>query len=272
LVFQTVLGGLIGYAASGLILLYAVVNYAALIPFFVPGVIISTVLLAGVGLLRNHILRYIAARGFKTAFHFQTAAFGFYVIAIMSGAIGLGSGYGYVSPQSTSLVLPFAGLFILFIYLNILWTRILKRSEEARLCIFQFLIEHNQNQHGYSWLKRGLSDVENRLHNFGVAIKRHWLYFGCSYSLFEGSYLDWDLDGIYLLGDWTSRPNDPDTLKAVHQISSLWLYSAKKAENRGFSQAYSPLDLTRRMSTQTLQVIIAVLGIMASIIIAILRR
>jgi len=167
LIFEAMFGGVVGFAASGLILLFAVLRYSFLIPLFVPGVIAVTVFLAYVGLKRNRILRYVAARGFKTAFYFRTLAFGFYIAAVISGALGLGYYYGYVLPQFTGLVLPFAGLFSLFIYLYLLWSRILVSSEEGRLCIFQFLVEHDQNGHGYSWLKRGLRVVETRLPSFG---------------------------------------------------------------------------------------------------------
>jgi len=106
----------------------------------------------------------------------------------------------------------------------------------------------------------------------GVAVKRHSLYFGSSYSLLEGSYLEWDLDNIYMLGDWTSQTNGTDNLKEVHDISGWFLCRSKKAEKRGFSQAYSPLDRIRGMSIERLQVIVAIVGIIASIIIAILLR
>jgi hypothetical protein len=92
---------------------------------------------------------------------------------------------------------------------------------------------------------------------------------GSSYSLLEGSYPEWDLDNIYFLGDWTSKPNE---LKPVHEIASWFLYRSKKAEKRGFSRLYSPLDRIREMSTQGLQVMIAIVGIIASMVIAILRR
>src|SRR4029077_11831536 len=111
----------------------------------------ATLLLGGVGLLRNYITRYVARRGFKTTFYFQAGAFGFYIAAIVSGSLGLGYYYGYVLPRFTGLLLPFAGLFALFLYLFLLWSRILKTSEQGRLFIFQFLVEYNQEGHGYSW-------------------------------------------------------------------------------------------------------------------------
>ena len=267
LIFEALFGGLVGFAASGLILLYVVLRYTPLIPLFVPGVIAATVFLSGVGLLRNRILRYVAARGFRTTFHFRTAAFGFYVASVVSGALGLGYGYGYVSLQSTGLVLPLAGLFLLFLYLYSLWSKILMRSEEGRLCIFQFIVEHGEDGNGYSWLKRGLNMTQSMLESFGVSTKRNGLYFGSSYSLLESSYQEWDLDNIYFLGDWTSQPNE---LRSVHEIASWFLHRSKKAEKRGFARVFSLRD--QILDRQTLQVIIGVAGVIASIAIAVLRR
>jgi len=262
-------GGLVGFAAFGLILLYAALLYLPLFAWLVYGVLAGTVFLAGVGLLRNRILRHVAARGFRAAFRFRKVAFGFYLEAVASGALGIGYGYGYVSPQSTGLVLPLAGLFVLFLYLHTLWSKIFVESEEGRLCVFHFLSEHSQSGGGYSWLKCGLSVTQNRLQTFGVSVKRHSLYFGSSYSLLEGSYLEWDLDSIYMLGDWTSQPND---LKAVHEIVSWFLYRSKVAERRGFARVFSLLDHLLEISPQSLYYIIAAVGAIAGLVIAVLRR
>ena len=272
LTFEAVFGGVVGFAASGLILLFLVLRYSALISLYVPGVLASTGFLAYVGLQRNRILRFVALRGFKTVFFLQTLAFGFYSAAVVSGALGLGFYYGYVLPQFTGLVLPFAGLFSLFIYLYLWWSKILVTSETGRLCIFQFLVDHHQNGQGYSWLKRGLSVAESRLRSFGVAVEKHSLYFGSSYSLLEGSYPEWDLDNIYMLGDWSAQTNGADDLKKVHDISTWFLDRSKKAKERGFSQVDSPIDRILGMSTEGQQVIVAVMGIIVSIIIALLLR
>ncbi len=272
LAVEAVFGGSAGFAASALILLPIILRFTVLIPLFVPGVTAATFFLAAVGLLRNHTLRYIAARGFKTAFHFQADAFGFYLAAVASGTLGLGYYYGYGLPLSTELVLPFAGLFVLFIYLYSLWGKILVDSEKGRLCIFQFLVEYGKNGQGYSWLKRGLHVAESKLQNFGVAVNRHSLYFGSSYSILEGSYPEWDLDNIYLLGDWSAQTNGADDLKKVHNISAWFLYRSKIAKQHGFSKVDSLIDRIFGMSTEGQQVIVAIVGVIASMIIALLLR
>jgi len=138
------------------------------------------------------------------------------------------------------------------------------RTEEGRLCIFQFLVDYSQSRPDYPWLKRGMSVTESRLQSFGLSVKGNSPYFGSSYSLLEGSYLEWDLDSIYKLGDWTSQPYD---LKTVHEINSWFLYRSRKGEEQGFAPAFSLLDLILGMSPQRLQVIIAAAGVIASIVI-----
>jgi len=109
--------------------------------------------------------------------------------------------------------------------------------------------------------------TQSMLESFGVSTKRNGLYFGSSYSLLESSYQEWDLDNIYFLGDWTSQPNE---LRSVHEIASWFLHRSKKAEKRGFARVFSLRD--QILDRQTLQVIIGVAGVIASIAIAVLRR
>lgn len=262
-------GGLVGLVVSTLIMVYAGALYTPLFLWFWSGVEVGTVLVASLGLFRNRVLKRVAASGFPAVFRFGRIAFAFYIESVLTGALGLGYGYGYVSAQSTILVLPFAGLFILFLYLYLLWRDILVRSEEGRLCIFQFIVEHCENGNGYSWLKRGLSKTTNMLESFGVSAKRNSLYFGSSYSLLEGSYLEGDLDNIYFLGDWTSSPNE---MKLVHEIVSWFLHRSTKAEKRGFSRVFTIIDHLYELSPQSLYYIIAAVGAVVTIITAVLRR
>ena len=269
LALMAVYGGIVGFAASALLLLYAILINAGIIPLFFLGVVAATVLLAGVGLLRSRILRHVAAKGFPAVFRFRRIAFTFYIYSVLTGALGLGYGYGYFSAQSTTLVLPLAGLFILFLYLNLLWRDVLVGSEEGRLCIFQFIAEHGEDGSGFAWLKRGLSKTRSLLESFGVSAKRNSLYFGSSYSLLEGSYLEWDLDSIYFLGDWTSEPNE---MRPVHEIASWFLHRSKKAEKRGFSRVFLFIDHLYEISPQSAYYIIAAVGVIVGIVTALLRR
>ncbi len=267
LFLMTLTGVPVGLTASALLMLYAALLYNPLFTWLWSGVEVGTVFVVGLGLLRNRILKHIAARGLSAAFRFRRIVFTFYIDAVVTGALGLGYGYGYGSAQSTILVIPFAGLFLLFIYLYSLWSKILVRSEEGRLSIFQFIVENSEDRNGYSWLKHGMGMTQSMLESFGVSAKRNSLYFGSSYSLLEGSFREWDLDNIYFLGDWTSQPNE---LRPVHEIASWFLYRFNSAEKRGFSRVFSLRD--QIMDRQSLQVIIALVGVIASIIIAILRR
>ncbi len=262
-------GVLVGLVSTALITIYLAVFYRPLLDWFLYAVGVGTVLVAGLGLFRNRVLKRVATKGLPAVFRFQRVAFTFYVEAVLTGALGLGYGYGYVSAQSTILVLPLAGLFMLFLYLYFLWKETLVKSEEGRLCIFQFIVEHDKNGHGYSWLKRGLSITRDMLESFGVSAKRNGLYFGSSYSLLEGSYLEWDLDNIYFLGDWTSQPNE---LRPVHEIASWFLHLSKKAEKRGFSRVFSFLDRLYELSPQSVYYIIAAAGAIVGIVTAVLRR
>ncbi len=262
-------GVLVGLVVSTLITVYAGVLYNPLFNWLWSGVVVGTVLVASLGLLRNRVLKRVAARGFPAVFRFRRIAFTFYIYSVLTGALGLGYGYGYFSAQSTILVLPLAGLFILFLYLYLLWRDVLVGSEEGRLCIFQFIAEHGEDGSGFSWLKRGLAKTRSLLESFGVSAKRNSLYFGSSYSLLEGSYLEWDLDNIYFLGDWTSEPNE---MRPVHEIASWFLHRSKKAEKRGFSRVFSLIDHLYEVSPQSAYYIIAAVGVLVGIVTALLRR
>ena len=257
-----VLGGLTGYVASFLLLLYA-----GLFDLIISGYpVAAATFLTLVGLQRNRIIRRIASRGFTTVFNFRLAGFVSYVDAIASGLGGIW--YGYGPRQTLPLVLPLASLFVLFLYFWIWWGKIFVTAEEGRLSIFQFLVENRRNGRGYFWLKHGLSTTENRLRSYGVAVKTGSLYFGSSYSLLEGSYIEWDLDALYLLGDWTSQPND---LKAIHNITSWFNFRCKQARKLAFKRAMSLLDRILEISPKSLYYIVSIIAGVVTLIISIVR-
>ena len=229
-VFMAVFGFFVGFAATGLFLLFLGV-FSEWLAF---GTAIGALVTATIGLVRNKIVILVARRGFPPAFYFHRIAYWSEWVGIALGGVAVVYGRGWPGPLID--VLPFAGGYLISFYFYIAFFPIYDREQEGRLSICQFLTESVISGRGYSWLKRGLQIVEQRLQDCGVSVPRNALFFGSSYSLLEGSCVESDRYGLYLLGEWSSQS---DTLYPIYDIASWFLHRSRQGDLAGFSVSRS---------------------------------
>ncbi len=258
-------GFAVGFAAAGFFLLFfGVVN-----EWLAYGTTIGGITGLTVGLSRNKIVILVANRGFPSAFYFHRLAYWSQWAGIVIGGVGLAFGRGWIG--TINYVLPFAAGFILLIYFYVAFFPVYNQTEEGRLLICQFLTESSVEWRGYSWLRRGLLIVEQCLRNRGVAVQRNRLFYGAGYSLMEGSFVESDRYGLYLVGEWSSQP---ETLYPVYDVARWFLYRSRQGDRAGFSVPPSVWDRVfgpsaqRKSESLTAMLIIVTL---AAVIVGILQ-
>ena len=181
----------------------------------------------------------VASRGFPPAFYIHRIAYWSQWAGIAVGGAGVGFGRGWLGPIID--VLPLAGGYLILTFVYIAFSPVYDREQEGRLSICQFLTESTISGRGYSWLRRGLLIVEQRLQDCGVSVRRNALFFGSGYSLLEGSCVESDRYGLYLLGEWSSQS---DTLYPIFDIASWFLHRSRQGDLAGFSVSRSLWERT----------------------------
>jgi len=227
------LGFFVGFASAGFLLLFSGVSN----DWLAFGSAVGALTTATIGLVRNNIVILVARRGLPSAFYFHRIAYWSEWGGIALGGLSVGFARGWLGPVVN--VLPFAAGYLITVFFFVAFFPIYVLGQEGRLSICQFLTESAVSGRGYPWLRRGLRIVGQRFLDVGTSVQQDELFFGSSYSIFEGSSVESDLYGLYLLGKWSS---EPDTLYPVHRIAEWFLYRARTGSLAGFSVPLSYRD------------------------------
>ena len=188
--------------------------------------------------VRPTILQSIfVGRDFQKAFgQYRAFVIWSYALAIILAAFGLTFLY---SPtiKWTSAGLVLAGLSYFAMVPAFTTRNVLKPDNEARLSILQFLRGSPTGNPDYSWLRRGLRRIENRIpriETIGVSVSRDSLFLGCRYRTFTGMPVDPDL---MVLSDWVVNP-----AQSVNPSIERLLRDAREARTLELSPVPTVID------------------------------
>ena len=262
-------GVFFGFFGSFIVWLSLVVAYPGILdlPFQFPLLvleIVAVLVLGALGRWRNWVLGKIAPRGFVFVFRFQLNVQFAYDVALLSGIYSILALYKVVPTYGLSFSVLLAGLFFFLGAPRFIFSRLLKEEWDGRLSLLQFLMEKNASQNPrFSWLRRGMRAVEQRLRYSGLSPSPGVLFHGLSYSLFRGSIPDSDIQS---LADWLIHPT---RYQQVNSIIAGLIWESKQSARDELNRVVGIWERFVRLPWQNVKVTI---GILAPIIVAIITQ
>jgi len=263
-VLQAGLLGIVGFTISGIAIglqFPPLLEDPNSLLIFVNAGTYSFSLLAG---LRNRILRRIAHRGFILTFWSQRAFRGMFWVAVILATYSILVAWGIIPNYSSFLFLLFMGLYFLLVMPSLVFSRLMPKQREARLCLSQFLHDWNLGKPklttGHSWLRRSLRGVEQQLRTFGLSTPAGTLFLGSSYSIFKGTMSSPELEE---LGNWLIKPGD--WFKVNWTIPYL-VSQAEVAEDSGFGKPLGALERLVRLPWRNLSYVTGIVVAIPTIV------
>jgi len=226
--------------------------------------IVATAPLVLLTLYRNRILRKVVKLGFVSTFRFR----GIVEVLFWSGmTLTLGGSILSFYPLTTKYLYLGLGSGLTLISVSSNWNNFMAPWAVGKLSIEQFLMENKQENANYSWLRRGLRNVENRLRRLGVSPPRGSLFLGTSYAILKKEPIEQDL---MLLAEWVGRPKTETKMDILRPVARF-LTQAQEAETAGFKPAPTLTDYLGDLPWQKISYATGSLAVVVGVIAALLR-